>query len=789
MMPHRHVVMMSGGIGSWATAARVIAEHGREHVTLLFADTRSEDEDLYRFLDDAAAGFGVPITRVADGRTPQEVFRDVRWIGNSRVAPCSHLLKQVPCRQWLETNTDPADTTLYVGVDWSEIHRLPAIEAGWSPWTVRAPLTEPPYTDKAGLMLEAEATGLRLPGLYSLGFPHNNCAGSCVRGGQAQWALLHQTNPSLFDSWADFEHDMQDVVAGDQPRTILREQRDGQRIPLPLTVLRARLDTDQYDRDEWGGCGCFTEPPEQTGDPTMTPTGADAPHPDPPTTSTAAQAAGWEEPIALDTVRGLPVFPVTALPSWVADFVAAVAVETQTPPDLGGCVALACLSTAAGGRAEVVARGSWREPVNIFTLVALPPGARKSAVFRALTSPLRTAQTLLIERSRVAIAEAVTARSVAVREAEALARSASSDDPETVARAAEATASADAIRVPVEPRLIAGDITPEVASTVLADQGGRLAVLSAEGQIIANLAGRYSGKPNFELFLQGHAGDSLEIDRRDRKEFVDKPALTLGLAVQPAVIRDLAAISGADDKGLTARILYSLPADNVGFRQVRPPVAPPETAQAYQSVLCRLVFDLAAWDEPALLQLSPEADEFLAELETTTETALAPDGAWRGMRGWASKYVGAVLRIAGLLHLADHAAHDDTDAWRVPISLDTLTSAACLGEYYAAHAKGAFDLMGADTDLEAARTLLDWITRTRPASFTKRQAHIANRGTFPRAADLDAPLALLEEYGHLHQASAPATPGRGRPPSPTYWTHPTHREGPTESTEITQIPA
>ncbi|AOS64998.1 YfjI family protein [Actinoalloteichus hymeniacidonis] len=494
----------------------------------------------------------------------------------------------------------------------------------------------------------------------------------------------------------------------------------------------------------------------------------------------------WDEPIPLGTARGLPPFPTSALPPWVADQVLAVATETQTPPDAAGCIALACLATAAGGRAEVVARGAWREPVNLFTLVALPPGCRKSAVFRALTVPLRAAQAELIKRSRATIAEAVTARSVAIREAEALTRAASSDDPGSMAEAAQAVAAADAIPVPAEPRLIAGDITPEVASTVLADQGGRLAVLSAEGQIVANLAGRYSGKPNFDLFLQGHAGDSLEVDRRDRKEFVDKPALTLGLAVQPAVIRDLAAIHGADDKGLTARILYSIPADNVGFRKIRPPTAPAEVTEAYERLLGRLVDDLAAWDEPALLQLSADADDALADLEADTEAALAPGGAWRGMRAWAAKYVGAVLRIAGLLHLAEHT-NLGNDPWREPISLDTLTSAACLGEYFAAHAKAAFDLMGADEIVDHARILLDWITRTRPVSFTKRQAHIDNRSTFPRAADLDAPLALLEEFGHIRHVPVTST-GRGRPPSPTYYTHPNHRKAPTESTENTENP-
>lgn len=75
-----HVVQYSGGIGSWAATQRVIAEHGAEDLVLLFADTRAEDDDLYRFLRDSAAQIGVPVTVVADGRTPFQLFRDQRFL-------------------------------------------------------------------------------------------------------------------------------------------------------------------------------------------------------------------------------------------------------------------------------------------------------------------------------------------------------------------------------------------------------------------------------------------------------------------------------------------------------------------------------------------------------------------------------------------------------------------------------------------------------------------------------------------------------------------------------------
>lgn len=100
------------------------------------------------------------------------------------------------------------------------------------------------------------------------------------------------------------------------------------------------------------------------------------------------EAQRWDgDPTPLSARWMRPPFPVDALPGWLADQVAGVAEATQTPPDLAGNVALAVLSAAAAGRAVVRARPGWEEPANLYTVVALPPGNRKSAVFAAMTRP------------------------------------------------------------------------------------------------------------------------------------------------------------------------------------------------------------------------------------------------------------------------------------------------------------------------------------------------------------------------------------------------------------------
>lgn len=495
-----------------------------------------------------------------------------------------------------------------------------------------------------------------------------------------------------------------------------------------------------------------------------------------PSQGTAGPAVGqWDPPIPLTMHRSLPAFPVQVLPEWLANTATAVATETQTPVDLPACLVLAMLSTAAGGRAVVNVRGRWTEPINLFVVVAMPPGSRKSPVFSTLVRPLQVVEKALIEQSREDIAAAQLAHRLARTRADKAARAAeaaeASKAPDLAEIARTAALEAEAVTVPVQPRLFADDVTPETVATLMAQQGGRLAVLSAEGGIIGTLAGRYSSQPNYDVFLKGHAGDMLLVDRQSRgAERIDHATLTLGLAVQPVLLRELAKVPAARDKGLLGRILYSWPEDFVGRRQIDPPTAPNHLLDTYTDNLTTLTRTLAEWNDPAVLTLTPEADRLRHDLQAATEPRLAATGQWAHLRDWGSKWVGHVARIAGLLHLADHLR----DGWTRNIEATTWQRAQAIGDYFATHAEAVFDHMGADPMLEDARALVGWIERTRQTVFTVRDAHRANPGQFPKAQNVLDALEVLEERNHLRQAKAAASPGPGRKPSPSYHVHPAY---------------
>jgi hypothetical protein len=309
----RVLSMHSGGLLSWASGRRAVARYGRENVELLFADTMMEDADLYRFLVEGAAnilGATVPewLTELAsmvpdveddpdgkrkvflpalaeaaqqhipgfhwimDGRTPFEVFTDERFIGNTRVDPCSKILKRRLMDRWRDEHFSNWGTLLAFGLDWSERgriegergkpgHRQRMADQGW-----RAiyPMDEKPYLTEEEVKAELRAEGIRVPRLYDLGFPHNNCGGYCCKMGLAQAARLLETMPERYEWFEERERRAMETI-GPTASPSLRFRSKGR--VRPVTLKQFRLIQERQPRlfegYGWGcggGCAIDDEP-------------------------------------------------------------------------------------------------------------------------------------------------------------------------------------------------------------------------------------------------------------------------------------------------------------------------------------------------------------------------------------------------------------------------------------------------------------------------------------------------------------------------------------------------
>ena len=259
----KHIVHFSGGTGSWAAAKRIALRHGTKDMVLLCADTRMEDEDLYRFIVQGAANIGAPLVCLADGRTPWDVFFDVKFLGNSLVDPCSRILKRQLLGKWVTQNCNPSDSIHYVGIDWSEEHRFTNLRdrQAANGWRWEAPLCDAPYLSKEHINLWLEIEGITIPRLYTLGFDHNNCGGFCIKAGQAHYANLLAKLPERYAYHEGKEQEIRAYLGKDV--SILRDRRGGQSKPLTLKQFRERIEAKQeYDKFDIGGCGCFSPLPD-----------------------------------------------------------------------------------------------------------------------------------------------------------------------------------------------------------------------------------------------------------------------------------------------------------------------------------------------------------------------------------------------------------------------------------------------------------------------------------------------------------------------------------------------
>jgi 3'-phosphoadenosine 5'-phosphosulfate sulfotransferase (PAPS reductase)/FAD synthetase len=255
------IVLLSGGITSWAAAKRVAEIHGTANMTLLFADTGMEDEDCYRFVHEGACNIGAPLVILKEGRTPWELFRDQKMIGTSKADICSRMLKRDPLDKWRNENCDPETTKMVVGILWDESHRIDRLQDLCKPWQYIAPLCDKPWISKSQCLEWAAREGLHLPRLYSMGFAHNNCGGFCIKAGRAAFANLLRRMPERY-AW----HEQQEqetrawqAANGVQMGHVLYKDRNGKRERITLEQFREEIEGrgDEFDgANEWGGCGC-----------------------------------------------------------------------------------------------------------------------------------------------------------------------------------------------------------------------------------------------------------------------------------------------------------------------------------------------------------------------------------------------------------------------------------------------------------------------------------------------------------------------------------------------------
>lgn len=478
----------------------------------------------------------------------------------------------------------------------------------------------------------------------------------------------------------------------------------------------------------------------------------------------------WVNFVPLDT-PDLPRLETGCLPGWAGNFAEALAEHTESPQELAVGMVLVSLAAASARRLRVEVGPGYHEPCNLWTVVALAPGNRKSAVQSAATAPLVEWERAKINELEPEIKRLTSEyETLKARAKEIRAKSVKEND-ESKARDLARVASdieADLPDVPVLPQIWTSDSTPERLGSLMADHDGAMAWLSSEGGIFDLLQGRYSnGIPNLDLILKSHSADSERIDRAGRPPVILRyPRLSIGLSPQPEVLRGLAFKPGFRGRGLLARFLYLLPASPLGFRPLQTNPLPDVVAGEFNKGLQAMLdwegrVDDFGQQGQHTLRLTAEAKAEHQLFAQAIEVQMRPGGDLEHFTDWAGKAPGAAARIAGVLHGTKHA---HGEPWRADITLETMRDACDMMSVFSVHSRAAFGLMGSDPTIAAATTVWSWIERTKCERFTIRDAFNCLRGTFPRVANLKKAVVVLEERGYVEILDAPIS-GPGRRPS------------------------
>ena len=468
----------------------------------------------------------------------------------------------------------------------------------------------------------------------------------------------------------------------------------------------------------------------------------------------------WEKPKPLEKEVKLPAFPLDSLPPVVRNYVKAVSESTATPIDMSAVASLAVIAGTVQGKFKIRGKPDYFEPLNIYTLIIANPGERKSAIVNAMTKfvneyerEINKGRRAEIDRQQIEL----NAKEKRIKFLEGKNKADEAFELKTECRELE-----DQQVKPL--RLIADDVTPEALGSLLADNDGKLSIISAEGGFFDTLAGKYSNTVSCDIVLKAHSNDPIGVDRKGRQtEYIPEPTLTILLAVQGNVVECMFDNQAFKARGLIARFLYCKPNSMVGYRSFNTVPIPTDYERAYRDLIYSLI-DIKSADTK-IIKLSAEATDAYRAFYEDIESRQREGKDLSFMTDFASKLHGAALRIAGILHCMDYEKLINDES----VSIDTMVNAINIGFYYLAHTMNVYDLMGADDQMKQVRFVLRKLEQNPRKQYKKYDIYKMCRNSYIKNVDaIDPILEILTEYGYLYEIAPPDLKRTGRKPATIY---------------------
>lgn len=191
-------VWFSCGAASAVAAKKTIEIYGDTHnIRIINNPVLEEDEDNRRFLKDVESWLGVEIETAINPKYPNgsivEVFDRRKYMSGVAGAPCTKELKKNARYEWEKNNHADHHVLGFTLDEVSRHERFIKTERPLIPVLIDAELT------KGDCFSIINKAGIKLPRVYSMGYPNANCIGCVKSQSPTYWNHVRRHHPDIFD--------------------------------------------------------------------------------------------------------------------------------------------------------------------------------------------------------------------------------------------------------------------------------------------------------------------------------------------------------------------------------------------------------------------------------------------------------------------------------------------------------------------------------------------------------------------------------------------------------------
>lgn len=449
-------------------------------------------------------------------------------------------------------------------------------------------------------------------------------------------------------------------------------------------------------------------------------------------------------------------YPVDLLPELAQKAVTAYQAYGQQPPSMVAASAVASMSLACQGLANIERDKQLTSPISLYLIVVAESGERKTAADNFFSAPLKTWETNEKDILEVAIKEVKSKLQIHTAKKDALItkiKNETAKDRSTLKLENDLqTLELNEPKRIITPKLFHEEVTPEALSFSVASGWQSSSLWSDEAGIV--IGGQGMNQDNIlkaiTLLNRLWDGNKYSVDRKTSDNFtIEGRRFTCSLMMQYSVFEQFINRCGGISRGsgFLSRCLIVMPISTMGTRLYKEPShivqTEPFNARISQLLDIPLPLDQKGRLTPKILQFSLEAKKIWIEFHNDIEKQLKIGGEYENIRDFAAKAAENTARLAGIFHVFEKGTEE------LIISQDMLKRAAGVITWHLRETNRIIEKQSIPQEIQDAQKFVDWIIANNITEYKIADLLRYAPRRFRKKDRRDKTLVILDEHNCL----------------------------------------